>query len=112
MRIDGKLQLALKINHLMVRAVILRKDNHAAVPGLIKGKIDSDVIEKTKAFLIASVAAVGFCVTANLRDREGYVAFLLCFEDKKESFIFNPICPGRRGGGAVTYLRISVQIYI
>ena len=98
MRIGGKLQLALQINNLMVRAVILRKDNHAAVPGLIKGKIDSDVIEKTKAFLIASVAAVGFCVTTNLLDREGYVAFLLCFEDKKESFIFNPICPGRRGG--------------
>ena len=64
MRIDGKLQLA--INDLMIRAVILRKDNHAAVPGLIKGKVDSNVIEKDKAFLIASVAAVGFCITTNL----------------------------------------------
>ena len=95
----------------MIRAVILRKDNHAAVPGLIKGKVDSNVIKKDKAFLIASVAAVRFCITTNLWDREGNVAFLLCFEDKKESFIFNPICPGEQGGGGA-YLRMSVQIYV
>ena len=64
MRIDGKLQLA--INDLMIWAVILRKDNHAAVPGLMKGKVDSNVIKKDKAFLIAPVAAVGFCITTNL----------------------------------------------
>ena len=66
MSIERKLQLALQINDLVIRAVILRKDNHAAVPSLIKGKVDSNVIEKEKAFLIASVAAVSFCVTTNL----------------------------------------------
>ena len=112
MRIGGKLQLALQINNLMVRAVILRKDNHAAVPGLIKGKIDSDVIEKTKAFLIASVAAVGFCVTTNLLDREGYVAFLLCFEDKKNPLYLTLFALGGEGGGCHVFAHIRSNIRI